>query len=159
MAGTISLALNIHGPNMGVGGGHGGLVQTLLAGLAMQREHRLPGVWMVFSEWDPEPIVDDKGKVSAGSICRAVAMAFKPVAAGWQGLRLRLVADAAGAKGQQSPATTLAGLADFLGEIVADQTSEQRCWPCPLGWNARLELTGQSHSLAADPRIPTPQAA
>jgi hypothetical protein len=147
VSGSISLALRIHGPNMGVGGGYGGLEQSLLAGLAMQHEHQLPGVWMVFSEWDPEPSADE-GK-NPDAICRAVAMAFTPVAANWNGLRLRFLPGEGQANLSEEEAS-LASLADFLAGFKTP-TSADSTWSCPLNWNARLELTTRRQSLVAEP--------
>ena len=147
VSGSVSLALHIHGPNMGVGGGHRALEQTLLAGLAMQSEHQLPGIWMVFSEWDPEAVPDGSCKVSASGICRALCLAFKPVSASWQGLRLRLRPGTVGAgpSKEEHDEPSLAGLGEFLAGQSAAGTNR---WHCPLSWNGRLELTTECHSQA-----------
>jgi len=146
VSGTISMALKIHGPNVGVCGGNGGVAQTFLAGLTMQREHCLPGVWMVISEWDPEPIPDDKGKGRSDGVCRAVAMAFTEAPANWQGLRLRLVPNPPAAEMETGQAS-LGGLAAFLTGCK-NGGPEVKSWHFPLPWNARLELTGHCHNLA-----------
>lgn len=140
VSGSLTLALKINGPNMGVGGLHRAIEQTLLTGLAMQCEHRLPGVWMVLSEWDPEPIPSEDCKPLQGGVCRALCMAFTPVAAGWQGLRLRLLPGPAGSAPEKESLEepTLAQLGDFL---TAAKSHEYSSWHCPLSWNARLELT------------------
>ena len=62
LSGTISLVFEMRGQNFGVGGGSGCIADGLLAGLGFQLEHKPPGTWVVFSEWDLEP-----GQVGAGT--------------------------------------------------------------------------------------------
>jgi hypothetical protein len=58
ISGTVSQALSIHGPNIGVGGGPAGAAETLLAAAALLSDGRLPGVWVVLTGWDPEPVIE-----------------------------------------------------------------------------------------------------
>src|SRR5262249_3193107 len=51
MSGTISQALQIHGPNFGAGGGPGSAGEAVLAAYAMLAGDRLPGVWLVLTGW------------------------------------------------------------------------------------------------------------
>src|SRR2546428_8215646 len=72
VAGTISQALKIHGPNFGTGGGPAGAVEALLAGAVLLEGNQLPGVWAVISGWEPEMIPDREGKPTAGCTCQTV---------------------------------------------------------------------------------------
>jgi hypothetical protein len=103
-AGSVSLALGLHGPSYGVGGGPGHLGQLLLAGLAaLGRDPSVPGVWVVATGWDPEPIPDLKGKPLNAATGHAVALGLEPAAtdadaeAGAFGLRLEARPGATGA--------------------------------------------------------------
>src|SRR6516165_2504062 len=122
VSGTISLALQSHGPNLGVGGSMGNVHEALLAGLTMQQEHALPGVWVTASEWDPEPIPDDAGQ-QPEPVCRAVALALAPAAVNRSGLNLRLILHG---NRQNCPSPTVANLAEFL-------TDRHGRWSCLVG--------------------------
>ena len=150
VSGAISLLLKMNGPNLGICGAHGGIVQTLLAGLTMQREHHLPGIWMVVSAWDPEPIPDEAGKGSPTDECRAVAMAFTEVSTGWQGLRLRLTPEPARIA-VHSLEPSLAELTDFLHGCANLDASSTKAWQCSLNWGVRLELTTKCQGMVIDP--------
>jgi hypothetical protein len=83
VAGTISLALKIHGPNFGAGGGPTSPFEGILGGAVLLSEHRLPGAWVVITGWEPELIpVATSGKDGIQwsppphSICMALALAI-----------------------------------------------------------------------------------
>jgi len=138
VSGTISLALQIHGPNLGVGGSRGSMSEALLTGLAMQKQQNLPGVWVTVSEWDPEPIPDDSSQ-RPEPVCRAVALALAPPAAARQGFKMHLIPHAAQPDHQSIPAPTVADLAQFFANGLAENRS--RSWACALPGNGLLELT------------------
>ena len=134
LSGTLSLALQMRGTNFGVGGGEGALVEGLLAGLAVITEGRLPGLWLVLTEWDPEP-VPGRPRSATGAVCHAVALALAATLPDDPGPRLRLVP--AGTGGAALPAVS--SLADFL--MTGRGPARPRSWTCPLEWGAVLELT------------------
>jgi hypothetical protein len=134
VSGTISLALQSHGPNLGVGGSKGNLQEALLASLTMREEQSLPGVWVTVSEWDPEPIPHDASQ-QPEPVCKAVSLALTSVAVKRRHLQLRLVPDG---ENLAYPTPTVADLAQFLANgLVADP---HRKWSCVLAGNWRLEL-------------------
>jgi hypothetical protein len=129
LSGTISLALGLHGPNFGAGGGPGALADGLLAALALAREEQVPGLWLVLTEWDPEPSLDTRGKVTRPASCLGVALALGPCRLHEPGPRLGL-RRAGPVKGE---AVSLAGLAAAL--------TGRRRWSCRLDGGLRVELT------------------
>lgn len=90
VAGTISQALKIHGPNFGTGGSPAGVPEALLAGAVLLEGDRLPGVWVVVSGWEPEFVPDEHGKPISACLCQAVALALVRGAQGMQETELRL---------------------------------------------------------------------
>ena len=66
-SGTISLALGLHGPNLGVGGGLHAAAEGFLTALTWLSSGRVPGVWLVFSGWSPELIPDRCGNAPSVS--------------------------------------------------------------------------------------------
>src|SRR5262249_56456949 len=81
VSGTISQALTIHGPNYGIGGGPDAASKTLLTAAALLAADRLPGVWVVLTGYDPEPLAQratagNPVAASPPTQCNAVALAL-----------------------------------------------------------------------------------
>jgi hypothetical protein len=77
-SGAVSVALGIHGPNLGAGGGPGHEAEGLLAALSLLWGG-LPGVWLLISRI--EPLTDTeagKGAIPAGTAAVADAIALVP---------------------------------------------------------------------------------
>jgi hypothetical protein len=111
-AGTISLALGLHGPNLGVGGGEHAAAEGWLAALSWLSIGAVPGVWLVLSGWSPELRPSrDGGPPSAGE-CQALALALVSDGGGC-GPRVRVLTGAEG-PGGAAPGD-LARLAEGLG--------------------------------------------
>lgn len=144
VAGSLSLALQAHGFNYGVGGGHGHLAEALLAGLAARDDNGAAGVWVVATQFSPEPAPNASGQNSAPSVGYAVALAIAAAGADRSRMNLRVVAtgrafdddetDVAGVE----PASGLVALADFLSESPAGPKA--RRWYCPLPGGGAIEL-------------------
>jgi hypothetical protein len=89
-SGTISHALNMHGPNVGVGGGPEGAVEVLLAAVALLGRRPLPGLWVVWTAQEPEGAMDLDGRGDPNTVCRGLAAALAPPRAGRAGVRLHV---------------------------------------------------------------------
>jgi hypothetical protein len=90
LSGTVSQALKIHGPNLGIGGGPGALPEILWTATAMLHGDRLPGAWVVLTGWTPEPVGEAGEPLPDNSRCVGFAMALTAPRPGWRGARLRL---------------------------------------------------------------------
>jgi hypothetical protein len=75
-AGTISLALGLRGPNLGVGGGLYAAAEGFLAALTWLSTGGLPGVWLVLSGWSPELVPERRGNGLSDGECHALALAL-----------------------------------------------------------------------------------
>jgi hypothetical protein len=75
-AGTLSVALGLRGPNLGIGGGVGAGFEGLLAALSWLTSGVVPGLWLVQSAWSPEFVPDQQGEPMGNCACRALAMAL-----------------------------------------------------------------------------------
>jgi hypothetical protein len=80
-SGTLSQALGIHGPNLGVGGGQDAAVQGFVMALTWLAADTVPGVWLVMSGWSPEYIPEGSGASVGDPECLAIALALIPAAA------------------------------------------------------------------------------
>jgi len=90
-AGTLSLAMGIHGPNLGIGGGPGSGFEGFLTALTWLSSRAVPGVWLVFSGWSPEFVPDQRGEPREDCECHALALVLVPshsVGSGRAGLAL-----------------------------------------------------------------------
>jgi hypothetical protein len=88
-SGTVSVGFGMRGSNFGVGGGPRGVPEGLLTALSVMVEDRLPGLWLLLSEFDPEPRPDRAGKATNAANVHSVALAL--TSADDHGGRLRLV--------------------------------------------------------------------
>jgi hypothetical protein len=76
--------LKINGPNFGVSGGRHAADEALLVAATLLAGDRVPGVWLVLTGYDPEPIPEKSGEGPAKSngrpapvpVCRALALAL-----------------------------------------------------------------------------------
>ena len=97
VSGTLSLVLNSHGPNLGVGGGPGGIAESLLTAASLLSNGQLAGVWLVLTGWEPEPVPQPPGTTLQPDdapvvpVCSAVALALVAARSGHESMRLRIV--------------------------------------------------------------------
>jgi hypothetical protein len=78
LSGTVSHALQMRGPNFGVGGGHSGAVEVLPTAVSLVECGQVPGVWVVWTAQEPDGAMDLAGQCDPGTICRAFAVALTP---------------------------------------------------------------------------------
>ncbi len=77
-AGTLSIALGVHGPNLGVGGGLSSEFEGILTALTWLQAGIVPGLFLVFSGWSPEFVPDRMGEPMADCECQALAVVLGP---------------------------------------------------------------------------------
>jgi hypothetical protein len=75
-AGAISLAMGIHGPNLGIGGGPGAVFEGFLTALTWIGSGMVPGLWLVISGWSPDFVPNPRGEPIADCECQALALAL-----------------------------------------------------------------------------------
>lgn len=77
LAGAVSVALGMHGPHLGIGGGVGAIGEGLLAATTLLMSGGDPdcqAIWLVATEWDEEPALDDTATPIDDPLCRAIAV-------------------------------------------------------------------------------------
>jgi hypothetical protein len=133
LSGTVSLAFGMRGPNFGVGGGLTSVADGLLAGLGLQLERRLPGTWVIFSEWSAEP-----GQAATPTAPRACALALalcsvsSPLSS-----RRRLLLRSTPNTAKRPPSPRLADLVLHL----RGRNLPPGPWRCRLDWGREIVLT------------------
>jgi hypothetical protein len=144
VAGALSLAMKCHGFNYGVGGGHGHLGDALLTGLAARDDDNVPGVWIVTTQFDPEPRPGPTGACSNEPIGYAVALAIRSNTAAQCRLNLRLLPRPAPGLHLDAdvdvaePDWGLIQLADFLKDGA--NSRKIRRWYCPIAGVGTIQL-------------------
>jgi hypothetical protein len=138
LAGTLSIALHIHGPNFGVGGGWDSPSEIFMAAAALLTDRELPGLWLVLTAWDPEPVPDKDGRNSLPSVCRAVALALTPPESDWNGHRLHLMAGQS-RKGNGVLSRPQVLTLEALAETLTDPKPAQVIWPLEAGGTLEFE--------------------
>lgn len=78
VAGTASLALQSHGPCIGVGSGRSGDCESLLWIASMLRGEDCSGAWVLLSGWSAEPMHNTGAGPRELSKCLAAAIALEP---------------------------------------------------------------------------------
>lgn len=143
MSGTVSQALGIHGPNLGIGGGPHSAGEAFLTAAALLAEERVSGVWVVLTGWDPEPIPEGSTNhaaprsPAAPSICTAVALALTPDEPTWAGSRLRV--EPGSAEGAEPTHERTVLCAEDLHERIAHPHSGETSWSLGCGGTLDLE--------------------
>jgi hypothetical protein len=148
VAGTISQALKIHGPNFGTGGSPSGTAEGLLAGAVLLEGNALPGVWVALAQWEPEFIPDHQGKPIGPCLCRAVAVALVPQSSSRCTMRLRIAP--AGREQANGHSNGAAPRAKPSLETLQKALAEANTAPAKLAWSINASVTIELEFNAAD---------
>ncbi|MCI0738038.1 MAG: hypothetical protein L0Y72_03270 [Gemmataceae bacterium] len=76
LSGTVSQALKMHGPNLGVGGGPQATADAFLLAAALLSEGVVPGLFVVLTGFEPELLPHELTSSCPGACCLAVALAL-----------------------------------------------------------------------------------
>jgi hypothetical protein len=157
LSGTISQALGIHGPNLGVGGGPSSALEAALIAATFVTKQDAPGLWFVLTAWDPEPIVSEAAATSRNgfsptmaSTCKAVALALRGGEPADSGVTLRICPagrhqTSNGTANGHHPQLPLFSMESLL-EALVRPSNREKTWR--LGNSGWLGIEG----LARDPR-------
>jgi len=130
VAGAVSVAFGMHGPNIGIGGGPGAVAEGLIAAASFACDPRptggVAGWWLVFTGWECEPPLDVAGTAAADPLVRAVALCVVPALAE-EGDFFGSVAITP--SGGETPRADAAG--DPLAALAA-AVRDRRPWSLPL---------------------------
>lgn len=149
-ASMVGLCLGCHGPCVGVGGGLDGETDAWLTAITLLEQHSLPGLWLVFSGWEPEVQIALQGTWLGQTQCTALAMALQPMSAEHVGLRLRVVYDSLAAEELEIPAKNTA--ISLFENFVASGTKDG-AMNLMLGGSLRAQI---DYCEAAAPTVSLP---
>lgn len=149
IAGAVSVALGMHGPNVGIGGGPDALAEGLFAAVSFVQPGggaEADGVWLIATDWSEEPALDATGAALGDPTCRALALFVEWAAVAPLALELHLpeasavgprAADAGDPLGDFARAVAMCA----AGGVLASWTVE-----CP--WGAEIRLTRRASQVS-----------
>lgn len=144
VASTLSLALGIHGPCIGVGGAVGDEPQAMLSAAGLLQDGRRPGAWLLFSAWSPPVLTESGGPVIAEATCAAAALAVvNPARHGSSDMAVlgQIEFRLAGRDGAPpSSAEENAAAPPGLTEFIVDGRHRHQPWHCRAGANLRISI-------------------
>ena len=89
-ASMVGLALGCHGPCVGVGGGLDGETDAWITATSLLDQQKLPGMFLVFSGWEPDKHIDIDGTPLIETRCTALVLALQPISTEAAAARLRI---------------------------------------------------------------------
>jgi len=131
LSGTVSLALSLNGPNFGVGGGPNAIPEGLLAALSVMKDNALPGLWVVVTQLDPDPIPNAAGAATNAVNVLAAAIALCPTQPGRGSLQLT------SRQSTTAEPVSLGGLIQYLNAAPPKKMP----WSCSVPGIGTLQLS------------------
>jgi hypothetical protein len=161
VAGAISVALGMHGPNFGIGGGPDALAEGLTVAMSLVDDASLSGLWLVLTQWTREPVPDGRGSTATETSCLGVALALRAGTGHGATLRISLPGRHPSGDGclarferlasppgpSPNGRAALAELARWV-ENGADGRSSTS-WSFGLPWGGRIELVAEQYHQQA----------
>jgi hypothetical protein len=145
-SGTLSLALGLKGPNLGVGGGADAAIQGFLTALSWLDGGSLDGVWLVLTGHTPEFVPGPSGLATTDSCCEALALAL--VLAEPSRPRFRILAD------DTSTASVQVNLSDLNGWLKEKQSPVNgSAVPTASIYRPHVQPRPLSRIIASDPTM------
>jgi hypothetical protein len=135
-ASMLGLALGCHGPCVGVGGGLDGEPDAWLTATSLLDQQSLPGLWLVFSGWEPDERIDIEGTPLTDTNCTSLALALQPASCANPTARLRIVYDPFAPVALDVPAKTTA--MTLFENLVA--SGNEQSMTAMLGGGLRAEM-------------------
>jgi hypothetical protein len=129
LSATVSLVFELKGPNFGVGGGLANITDGLMTALSVQLEHKPPGTFVIFSEWNVEP-----GQVESAVPPVGQALVLALGAVEQDPCAPRLVMKPVNVRPKENGFPRLSSLSAFLLDPAANKSS----WTCSLDWGMEL---------------------
>lgn len=158
LASAVSVGLGMHGPNLGSSGGPDALSEGLYTALTLVETSCRDGLWVVFTEWDEEPVLDAAGRPTNDPLCRGVALALAMRPADSHGVRLAL-GFAESPRDREPGQPRGSELADFAAALaMCVDGGVMAAWSHVCPWNAEIRVAAVAASGGAEPAAGRPVA-
>ena len=153
VAGAVSVALGLHGPHLGIGGGPDALAEGLFAVFSLFEGEACTSCWLLLSDWEREPALDAAGGPLGDPLCRGLALLLTPESAACPGAARIVLAEPSGLVAPFSAddeAVDLAAFSRVIGMCAAG--AALTAWGVPCPWPARIRVESRSAASAAPRR-------
>jgi hypothetical protein len=149
IAGAVSVALGMHGPNVGIGGGPDALAEGLFAAVSFLQPGggaEADGVWLIATDWVDEPALDATGAALGDPTCRGLALFVEPAVAAPLAIAVHMP-DAPAARPRIAETTDPLG--DFARAVAMCATGGVlTSWTVECPWPAEIRLTRRAGQAA-----------
>lgn len=158
LASAVSVVLGLHGPNLGASGGPEALSEGLYTALSLVNTPDCDGMLLVLTEWDEEPTLDATGRPTSDPLCRAVALALRPLTADDEEAVTFTIRSVDSAVYRDSSTESAGyGLADFACALgICADGGAIASWSHVCPWAAEIRI--RAPAKAARPKRPRDQA-
>ena len=141
IAGAVSVALGLHGPHLGIGGGPEALAEGLFAAFSLFECGACTSCWLLLSDWEREPALDAAGGPLGDPVCRGLALLLAPEPAACPGAARVVLAEPSGLVAPLSTDDEPVDLAAFSRVIgMCAAGAALTAWGVPCPWPARIRL-------------------
>ena len=142
LASAVSVALGMHGPNLGASGGPEALSEGLYTAVSLANASGCDGLWLVLTEWDEAPALDTSGRPINDPLCRAVALALRPQTAADEDAVTFMIHVADAAMQRCAVAESAGpGLADFAWALgMCAEGGAVTSWAHVCPWGAEIRI-------------------
>lgn len=153
IAGAVSVALGLHGPHLGIGGGPDALAEGLFASVSLFQAAACTACWLLLSDWEHEPALDAAGGPLGDPVCRGLALLLVPESvAGDAAARITLTQPSgpvAPLPADEEP-VDLSAFARAIGMCAAGAALASWGVPCP--WPAQIRVESRPTATVAHRR-------
>ena len=154
VAGAVSVAFGMHGPNVGIGGGPDAVAEGLFTAISLVQPEAgadADGVWLILSDWAEEPALDATAAVVGDPTCRALALFLEAAAATPLGLEVRFP----GGPAVRADSSELGDpLGDFARAVAMCATGGVlTSWTLECPWSAEIRLARRAVEVAEPGRL------
>lgn len=141
LASAVSVALGMHGPNLGASGGPEALSEGLYTAVSLVNASGCDGLWLVLTEWDEEPTLDSAGRPTNSPLCRAVALSLRPQTTNDDAVTFTLRTADPAVQRDVSTGNAGHGLADFAWAIgMCASGGAITSWSHVCPWGAEIRV-------------------
>ncbi len=147
VAGAVSVALGLHGPHLGIGGGLDALAEGLFTAFSLFQSGACTACWLLVSDWQDEPALDEAGGPLGDPVCRGLALLLVPESAAGAAAARVVLAQPSGLvaplPADEEP-VDLSAFARAIGMCAAGAALASWGVPCP--WPAQIRVESRPHA-------------
>jgi len=147
VAGAVSVALGLHGPHLGIGGGPDALAEGLFTVFSLFQAAACTACWLLLSDWQDEPALDTTGGPLGDPVCRGVALLLMPESAAGDAATRIVLAQPGGMVAPLADDDEQVDLSAFARAIsICAAGAALASWGVPCPWPAQIRVESRLHA-------------